>query len=437
MIERDNLILRKSKSSLGSYRDPLPLGWPLLVKRRTKSRPSSGRRSCPNSNKGNPTFIEGSNPIIPVRPNKSQEEVIHSQPGFRLVKSNNKISGTIDMTKFGENKNRKKNKNSENDFLQEEINRLGILLKAEQNAHQETKRLAASEMEIFRKNLEKENDEKIKNIIDEYTRNNLVQRDSFNTENIKQANEYLAKIEQLENEVKDSEVAFDIFQANSRDELESKVKIETKKLLDEAREQRQKLEETFEKRIRFRIQEERKSVEISYNDVILTIENKQKQEIEKLMEKLHGANQTTSALKDAETKAAGLNSRIEKHMMKISELEKENQILNKEIINCKIKIHDWEENYRRKTEQLIATHNVESERLLRENAQLRNRLVLKAETIGSMQYNNSKKISSFALSTLEEEKRKNSKTENIQNYEGTPISVDNLNDILKINRLDD
>ena len=39
------------------------------------------------------------------------------------------------MTKFGENKNRKKH-NSENDFLQEEINRLGILLKAEQTAHQ-------------------------------------------------------------------------------------------------------------------------------------------------------------------------------------------------------------------------------------------------------------------------------------------------------------
>ena len=107
-------------------------------------------------------------------------------------------------------------------------------------------------------------------------------------------------------------------------------------------------------------------------------------------------------MKDAETKAAGLNSRIEKHMMKIAELEKDNQTLNKEIINCKIKIHDWEENYRRKTEQLIATHNVESERLLRENAQLRNRLVLKAETIGSMQYNNSKvrKLILFTNQTL-------------------------------------
>ena len=56
---------------------------------------------------------------------------------------------------------------------------------------------------------------------------------------------------------------------------------------------RLKLEESFEKRIRFRIQEERKVVELEYNDVILAIENKQKQEIEKLTEKLHASNEAS------------------------------------------------------------------------------------------------------------------------------------------------
>lgn len=341
------------------------------------------------------------------------------------------------MTKIGDARETKRKKNSgTNEILQQEINRLGILLKAEQTAHEETKRLAAAEMEVFRDSLKKENDLKIKDIIDEYTRTNLVQRDKLNTENLKQASEYLAKIEQLENELKDAEIAFDIFQANSRQELESQIEAENERLREAAREQRLKLEESFEKRIRFRIQEERKVVELEYNDVILAIENKQKQEIEKLTEKLHASNEASSALKDAEKKTAGLNSRIEKHMMRIADLEKENQSLNNELTKCKIQIHDAEVNYKRHTEHMVAQHNAENERLVRENTQLRNRLVLKAETIGSMQYNNSKQISSFGLATVEEEKRRISKNEKYD-YDGTSIGIKNFNDILKINRIND
>merc|ERR1712113_351424 len=87
----ENLILRKSKSSLGSYRDPLPLGWPLLVNRdksrQTKSRPVSGRRLRHSTTPPKSTTFIASNLIQPTRPSKSQEEVLHSQPGFRLVKS--------------------------------------------------------------------------------------------------------------------------------------------------------------------------------------------------------------------------------------------------------------------------------------------------------------------------------------------------------------
>ena len=54
-----------------------------------------------------------------------------------------------------------------------EVNRLGILLKAEQSAHQETKRLGALELEELKAKWKEENDLKLKEVIDSYMKLNL------------------------------------------------------------------------------------------------------------------------------------------------------------------------------------------------------------------------------------------------------------------------
>ena len=53
------------------------------------------------------------------------------------------------------------------------VNRLGILLKAEQSAHQETKRLGALELEELKAKWKEENDLKLKEVIDSYMKLNL------------------------------------------------------------------------------------------------------------------------------------------------------------------------------------------------------------------------------------------------------------------------
>lgn len=58
-------------------------------------------------------------------------------------------------------------------MLEDEVNRLGMLLKAEQHAHEQTKINAQSELDRYREQLEQEKDLAIKGVIDEYMRLNL------------------------------------------------------------------------------------------------------------------------------------------------------------------------------------------------------------------------------------------------------------------------
>merc|ERR1712131_14439 len=101
-------------------------------------------------------------------------------------------------------------------------------------------------------------------------------------------------------------------------------------------------------KLRSRLQDQRAEIESDYNDMLLQIENKQKQEIERMASKLAGAKDEMRGLLDSEAKAQGLSSRVERQMQKICDLESQNKAQEKEIIKYRSKVKDWENNYKRK-----------------------------------------------------------------------------------------
>jgi len=403
---------RQSRSALGTLRDPLPLGWPLLLDRSKssleRSHPIGTRKERPKSSYHSPRHIISENTLEPFQSSKhkkSQEEVLHCQPGFSITHSNHKLSAKIDLDQLNKSPNKKKNK-SEMDLLHDEVNRLGILLKAEQSAHQETKRLGALELEELKAKWKEENDLKLKEVIDSYMKLNLEQRDEFNRHQINQTESNLSETKRLENELKDAQIAFELFQAESRKDFEAVLEEQKKEHEKQNEVLLKEAEAKFQAKLRSRLQDQRLEIESDYNDMLLQIENKQKQEIERMASKLAGAKDEMRGLLDSEAKAQGLSSRVERQMQKICDLESQNKAQEKEIIKYRSKVKDWENNYKRKMEELVSHHNSENERLIREITQLRTRLIQKAETIGSMQYqthNKKMRESAFAMPGVREE----------------------------------
>ena len=106
---------------------------------------------------------------------KTKEELIHSQPGFSILATNEKVKAKLDLDAMGAAAaQRPKTANqSKVAMLEEEINRLGMLLKAEQHAHGQTKINAQLELDRYRQQLDEEKDLAVKGVIDEYMRLNL------------------------------------------------------------------------------------------------------------------------------------------------------------------------------------------------------------------------------------------------------------------------
>ena len=102
---------------------------------------------------------------------KSREDVIHSQPGFSISATDQKVKAKLDLDAIGAQ--RPKTSQSKVAILEEEINRLGMLLKAEQHTHEQTKINAQLELDRYRQQLDEEKDLAVKGVIDEYMRLNL------------------------------------------------------------------------------------------------------------------------------------------------------------------------------------------------------------------------------------------------------------------------
>jgi len=338
--------------------------------------------------------------LIPSRPKrqtsklrleKREEVIIHSQPGFLISKSNDKLKTRIDLDEM----NSRPKSQSKSRMLEDEINRLGMLLKAEQHAHEQTKINAQAELDRYREQLEQEKDMTVKGVIDEYMKLNLEQRDSMNREQMEINSGSSSEIRRLENELKDTQVAFDLFQANCRDEFEAKLSQTRAEMQVQRAKEIKECNDRAAVRLKSRLAEQRAELETDFNDSLLKIENQQKQEMEAMMAKLNSSNDDLAQMRETEAKASSLTTRVERQTLRISELEKQNKDYEKKSELLKNKIKQWEQNSKFAIENALAKQAAENEKLMNEIAQLRLRLVSKAETIGAMQFNNSNRITSM------------------------------------------
>jgi len=277
-------------------------------------------------------------------------------------------------------------------ILEEEINRLGMLLKAEQHTHEQTKINAQLELDRYRQQLDEEKDLAVKGVIDEYMRLNLEQRDRLNREQMDQSRDTSSEIRRLENELKDTQVAFDLFQANCRDDFEIKLAQMKTDMATVRKAEVAECNEKAEARLKARLGEQRGELEADFADSVLRIEHKQKQEIETMMAKLNSSNDDLSQMRETEAKATSLNTKVERQTQRIIELEKANKDHEKKTTALKAKIEQWELNSKSQIERAVVRHAEENEKLMNEVSQLRMRLVAKAETIGAMQFNHHKPV---------------------------------------------
>lgn len=123
------------------------------------------------------------------------------------------------------------------------------------------------------------------------------QRDEFNRHQINQTESNLSETKRLENELKDAQIAFELFQAESRKDFEAVLEEQKKEHEKQNEVLLKEAEAKFQAKLRSRLQDQRAEIESDYNDMLLQIENKQKQEIERMASKLAGAKDEMVSLR--------------------------------------------------------------------------------------------------------------------------------------------
>ena len=209
----------------------------------------------------------------------------------------------------------------------------------------------------------------------------------MNREQMDQSRDTSSEIRRLENELKDTQVAFDLFQANCRDDFEIKLAQIKADMAETRKADIAQCNEKAEARLKARLAEQRDELNADFADTVLRIEHKQKQEIEAMMAKLNSSNDDLAQMRENEAIATSLNTKVEQQTQRIIELEKANKNYEKRTNTLKAKIEQWERDAKNRIELAVARHAEENEKLMNEVAQLRLRLVAKAETIGAMQFN--------------------------------------------------
>ena len=170
--------------------------------------------------------------------------------------------------------------------MQAEIDRLGSLLKEEQNAHSQTKSQAELDLQNLELKLKNDHENHVKSIISHHTEQSRSQQEEFNRNQSNSTEDTLRITKQLEDELADNQIAFEHFQAQSRRKFEEEFAEKLKLVLDEESAKRIEMEAKFQARLKSRLKEQRKEIENENLENIAKIEANQKQEIAALAGKI-------------------------------------------------------------------------------------------------------------------------------------------------------
>lgn len=314
--------------------------------------------------------------------------IYEEQPGLTVTRENNKLHAKVDPDKFGRQKMNLQSQNEEKiRVLQAEIERLAVLLKEEQKSHELTRSKAQNDLEALEERLHSENNSKLQKLREEFQEAQAEQIGEFNRKQAVAADDAIRLTRQLEDELADNTVAFEHFQAQSRRQFEEEFSTKLKTVLDEESEKRIALEEKFQKRVRNRLKEQRLEIESENEENLAKILQAHKNEIEALSGKIAANKNAKSMLEDTEAKVTGLSAKIEQLQQKLVLAEKNYAEKSADCRRLNQKVADIESGHKRQLEQMMMNQNSEKSRLLEEIAQLRNRLIKKAETLGEYEFN--------------------------------------------------
>jgi len=214
----------------------------------------------------------------------------------------------------------------------------------------------------------------------------------FNRKQSTAAGDNTRLTKQLEDELVDNQIAFEHFQAQSRRKFEEEFAAKLKVVLDEESTKRVAMEEKFQSRLRNRLKDQRKEIENENAEMVAKIEAHQRNEIAAIAGKLLENKNAQSMLTDTEAKVNGLLSKVDRLEQKLRESEKNLGDRTAECRRLNKKIAEVESAQKKQIEQLMTNQNHEKSRLLEEIAQLRNRLIKKAEAIGEYEFQASRKV---------------------------------------------
>lgn len=392
-----------------------PLGWPLL---NLEEKSSQNKREFYQFN---PLLI--SNPVsdgLKLRPKSAI--TLHSQPGFEVTKYNNHLKAKINLEELERKNLPKEMSKSRTSELKAEIERLGILLKEEQNFHAETKAKSKNDISDLESKLLCEHEKTLQELMDKFQVELLAQQRVFEESQRAKDYDYQRQRKQVEDELADNQIGFEHFQAQSRRQFEEEFARKVKLIADEESEKRILMEEKFQSRLRTKLREQREEIENENIEMLANIENKQKIEISKMAVQISANKNAKDLLNDSESKIGTISAKLEKTSQKLSETEKSLAEFKAQFKREVQKNSDVARGHKRDLESVQTYNNQEKSRLLTEISLLRNRLIKNAETLGEVQFQqntNQRKVVSDM--TEGQQKWKN-------RHEGR------LEDILKINQ---
>jgi len=371
--------------------NPLPLGWPLRYRNEGTVSPP---RSPPKALRGSDILGDG----IPVK-RYSQDKgstLIYQQDGFELVSSDeHQIHAKIDTSKLPRIKSPsdprfKKSKKldgrlSTSKMLEDEIERLSLLLQEEQEAHRQTRINAADELKELEEECRAEFENKIVLLNEEFFNQNEQQKDEFERNRAKKAEEARLREKNLSEKLIDSQMAFEQFQAQCKNEFDKKLEDERRIILDEEAAKRVELQESFQKKLSSRLRDQRANIESETAELLAEVNSKHKSQTDELITKISSASEAAERQSENESKMSSLSQKITVLKQNLADAESAIQTKRVECRAMKSKLSEIEGQHKRQLQSLSNFHNAQISNLKEEIAQLRNRLIRKAEVVSEME----------------------------------------------------
>lgn len=270
-------------------------------------------------------------------------------------------------------------------MLEDEIERLSLLLQQEQELHRRTQTSAADELRELEEKIRNEYESKIVLLNEEFFNQSQQQKDEIERDRAQKSHESRLREKNLSEKLTDSQMAFEQFQAQCKIEFNKKLEDERRIILDEEAKKRVELQDSFQKKLSSRLRDQRANIEAETAEMLAEVNSKHKAQTDELITKISSASESAERLSENESKMSSLSQKMTVLKQNLADAESAIQSKRVECRAMKSKLSEIEGQHKRQVQSLSNYHNAQISNLKEEIAQLRNRLVRKAEVVSEME----------------------------------------------------